>query len=352
MKCTSWPTVSDSRFTRAADRPVRFGVVGCGVIAYWTHLRELRRLDGAQLVAAADPDAGARARAGRAAGIPVYEAVEDLLARPDIDAVVISVPTKAHADIAVAGIAARKHVYIEKPLATSAEDAGRVLTAAARTGVTAVVGFNRRHHPSFLQARALIAGGVIGDVKAVHSAFCEPIDPSSMPAWKKHRATGGGVLLDLGSHHVDLLRWLLDDEIAGVAARITSDRSEQDTAWLRCTMARGAEAHGFFSFNAGRTDFVEVIGERGTIRVDRHRAAPVLQLARRHGYGVRRAFLAPRLDAIRWQISRLARPSYESSYRHALRAFVAVVRGETAQVATLLDGWRSLEAILAAEAGA
>ena len=163
-----------------------------------------------------------------------------------------------------------------------------------------------------------------------------------MPAWKKHRATGGGVLLDLGSQHVDLLRWLLDDEIAGVAARITSDRSEQDTAWLRCTMARGAEAHGFFSFNAGRTDFVEVIGERGTIRVDRHRAAPVLQLARRPATacGARSSRRASTLSggrSVGWRgpPTRLIPPCAPGVRRG--RA------GETAQVATLLDGWRSLK---------
>jgi len=101
-------------------RPVRFGVVGCGVIAYWTHLRELRRMKGATLVAAADPDPEARRRAHRLSGVPVHERAEDLVARPDVDAVLVGAPPALHADLAVAVASAGKHLYLEKPIATTA----------------------------------------------------------------------------------------------------------------------------------------------------------------------------------------------------------------------------------------
>jgi myo-inositol 2-dehydrogenase/D-chiro-inositol 1-dehydrogenase len=336
----------------AAARPVRFGVIGCGVIAFWTHLRELKRVKNAVLVAAADPDAGARERASRLAHVPVYERSGDLLERDDIDAVVISAPTHLHAELAVAAAKAHKHFYVEKPIASTAGDARRVVEAARQASVTAAVGFNRRFHPAFEQARALIEAGRIGPVRAVLTSLCEPIPPGSMPDWKRQRSTGGGVLLDLASHHLDLLRWFLNDEVTEIDAWLTAEVSEDDTAWLRLTMGRGSHVQSFFSFRAGLADFLEFIGERGTLRVDRHRTSLSLRLARRFGYGVRNAFVLPRRDVAGWRMVRLLRPSYDPSYRRALTAFVETVRGGPARGATLGDGLRNLETILAAEESA
>ena len=81
-------------------------MLGCGVIAYWAHLRVLRRMPGATLAAAADPDPAARASARRLTGVELYERAEDLLRRSDIDAVVICAPTQCHADLAVAAAGA------------------------------------------------------------------------------------------------------------------------------------------------------------------------------------------------------------------------------------------------------
>ena len=333
----------------AGDAPVRFGVIGCGTIAYWTHLRELRRVKGARLVAAADPDPAARARAAQFARIPVHAAAGELLARPDIDAVVICAPTALHSDLAIAAANAGKHVYLEKPIATDADEACRVVEAAAKAGIVAAMGFNRRCHPTFEQARDLIASGRIGPIRAVQSAFCEPSALADVPAWKQKRATGGGVLLDLASHHIDLLRWCLDDEIVSVDARICSGASEQDNAWLRLSLGGGAEASGFFSSRAGRTDTFEFIGECGTLRVDRFRPTLSLRLNRRFGYGVRSAFVPPSAGAVAWGVAKLVRPSWESSYRRALTAFVETCRGGPNGLATLADGTRCLDVILAAE---
>jgi predicted dehydrogenase len=330
-------------------RPVRFGVIGCGVIAYWTHLRELKRLQGATLVAAADPDAAARDRAARLTGVPVYERVDHLLDRSDIDAVVICAPTHLHAELTVAACVAGKHVYVEKPIATTAEDARRICEAAAAAHRLIAVGFNRRCHPAFQQARELIAAGRIGRVRAALTAFTEPSAANEMPPWKRRRSTGGGVLFDLASHHIDLLRWFLDDEVAQVEARLASEATETDTAWLQIAMRGGAEARCFFSFRTGRADFLEFIGDKGTLRVDRHRPTLSLRLARRAGYGVRNAVVLPTGSMIAWRLVRLVRPSYESSYRRALDAFVGSINGEPARGATLSDGVKCLDVILAAE---
>jgi predicted dehydrogenase len=300
-------------------------------------------------VAAADPDGPARRRAGQLAGVPVYEEAADLLARSDIDAVVISAPTHLHAELGISAARAGKHIYIEKPLASAAAPARRLAEAVREAGITVAVGFNRRCHLLHRQAHDLIAGGAIGVVRAVLTAFCEPFAPESMPSWKRSRSTGGGVLLDLASHHADLLRWFLGDEVAEVHSHIGSRVTEQDTAWMRVKMRSGVAAHSFFSFQAGRVDFLEFVGEHGTLRVDRHRTSLSLRLARRFGYGVRSGFLLPGHKALAWRIARLVRPSYDPSYRAALFDFVRAVQGRPLRGAGLEDGLRSLEIVLAAE---
>ncbi|MFI5398410.1 MAG: Gfo/Idh/MocA family protein [Candidatus Binatia bacterium] len=333
-------------------RPVRIGVLGCGAIACWAHLRILRHLRGATLVAAADPNASARERARQLVSIPVHERSEDVLGRDDLDAVVIGASTHLHAELAVAACAARKHFYLEKPIAASAADARRVVAAAQQAGVTAMMGFNWRFHPLHEQARALIVGDRIGKVRAVQTMFCEPSPPSAIPEWKRRRSTGGGVLLDLASHHVDLLRWFLDDEVREAEARFDSEMSEHDTAWVRLAMRKGTEIQSVFSFRAGLADCLEFIGERGTLRVDRHRSALVLRVGRRLGYGVRTGWLVPRSAVIAWRLRRLIHPSSQPSYRRALAAFIETLRGRPRRLPTLLDGVRSLDAILDAEASA
>jgi myo-inositol 2-dehydrogenase / D-chiro-inositol 1-dehydrogenase len=336
----------------AKTRTIRFGVIGCGVIAFWTHLRELGRLKNARLVAAADPDVRARERAARLTGVPVYEHAEKVLERSDIDALVICAPTHLHAELAVAAATAHKHFYLEKPIASTALDGRRVVQAADDTGVSAAVGFNRRFHPAFEEARALLTAGSIGRVRAVLTAFCEPAAPGGMPEWKRQRRTGGGVLLDLASHHVDLVRWFLNCEPTEIEARLTSEVSEDDSAWLRLTMTGGSEVSSFFSFRAGFADYLEFIGERGTLRVDRHRRSLSLRLPRRFGYGTRRVVVFPSRDAFLWRMIRLVRPSYDPSYRRALAAFVEMLNGGPPRVPTLSDGLQSLETVVAAEESA
>jgi predicted dehydrogenase len=328
---------------------IRIGVLGCGVIAYWAHLRSLRYVRGATLAGAADPDPRARERATRLAGVPVYAAADELLARSDIDALIICAPTHLHAELAVAAAGRGKHFYLEKPIAASAGDASRVVEAARAGGVHGVMGFNRRRHPLYEQVRNVLAAGRIGRVRAVQTALCEPMPLAGMPEWKRRRETGGGVLLDLASHHFDALRWLLDDDLAVVGGSVRSDLSEQDTARLELVTSGGIEIQSFFSFRAGRADVLELIGEHGTVRLDYHAPRLSLRLGRRFGYGVRDGWLAPSASLAAWRLHRLVRPSANPSYRRSLQAFVDVCRGRHAATASLEDGARSLEAALSAE---
>ena len=331
---------------------MRVGLLGCGAVVRFCHLPALERIRDVRVVAAADPDPAALDRACGIARrhLATYARADDLLAREDVDAVVISVPTHLHADVAVAAIAAGKHVYLEKPIAASAADARRVAEAAQAAGVVGAIGFNRRSHPLYEQARALLRSGRIGRVHAVQSVFAELAH--DMPAWKRARCTGGGVLLDLASHHVDLVRWFLDDEVAEATASVASHVTEQDSAHVHLVMRGGATVQSFFSFRAELADSLEFFGERGTLRVDRHRLRLTLSVARRFGYGARLSWVPPTSAIAASRLRRLVRPGEDPSYRRALRAFALAVRGGTATLPSLGDGVRSLDVVMAAEESA
>lgn len=329
---------------------MRIGVLGCGSVVRYCHLPALRRIRSVEVAAVADADPEAFARAG-IAGIPMYSRYQDVLDRDDVDAVVIALPSHMHADAACAAAVRGKRIYLEKPVATTLSDAVRVLDAVERNGVVAVVGFNRRRHPLYEQARLLLRSGRIGRVHVVRSAFCEPAPPSGLPRWKHARASGGGALLDLFSHHADLLRWFLDDEVRDVSGTTSSGVTEGDTARVELTMCRGVVAQGFYSFASGLVDCLEFIADGGVLRVDRHAPRLTLQIPRR-GYGLRKAALMPSRDVAAWWVRRVVRRSEDPSYFHALRAFAEPDAASSGGLASVVDGLRSLEAVVAAEASA
>jgi myo-inositol 2-dehydrogenase / D-chiro-inositol 1-dehydrogenase len=313
----------------------------------------LARLPGARLVAAADPDPAARDRAERITRVPVHERAEEAIDRADVDAVVITSATPSHAPLAVAAARAGKHVYVEKPLALDIAEARRVLAAVRQARVIGAVGFNFRAHPLHQRAAALVRAGRVGTLRAVQSAFCEPVAAERMPAWKRRRETGGGVLLDLASHHVDSLRWMLGDEVIGVEeARVASLETEHDVARLTLTMRSGCDVQAYFSFRAGPADFLDLIGDGGTLRVDRYRTRLDLRTARRLGYGTRTSWVRPSAALASLALRRLPRPSYEPSFRASLAAFVDRLRGEPGLLASVEDGARSLAVVVAAERSA
>jgi predicted dehydrogenase len=329
---------------------VAVALLGCGAIASAVHLRLLRRARAVTLVGVADPSPAARERAQRLAGVAAVADPAELIDRADVSAVVICARSDHHAELAVAAAQAGKHLYLEKPIATTLEDGRRVADAVRRAGVVAMTGFNHRFHPLHRRAHELLANGTIGSVADVQTSFCEPVAAASMPEWKRIRATGGGVLLDLASHQIDLVRWFLADEIERVRASVGSELTEDDVARVCLRTRGGVTVEGFFSFRSGRGDHLRFVGEQGVLHLDRY--APRLELIRtRTDIGaVRRRRIPPLWTPALWQLRKRLRPAYEPSYRCSLEAFVDAVRGGTRELPSVDDGLRSLEVVVAAEA--
>jgi predicted dehydrogenase len=211
------------------------------------------------------------------------------------------------------------------------------------------IGFNRRFHPIFERARELVAAGAIGPVTAVQSVFCEPLTPEEMPEWRRRRESGGGVMLDLAIHHFDLIPWLVGGRIEAAEATIASEQTEQDQAWVRVQLEAGAVVHSFFSYRAARADTILLVGEEGTLRIDRYAAALDVQVGRGALAAVRRRRVGLTPGLVDWRLRRVIRPADEPSYRRALSAWLGAVRGGAQRLPTLEDGLRALELVHEAE---
>jgi predicted dehydrogenase len=248
---------------------LRMGLAGCGGIARLVHLPLLAGRADVQLTAVAEPDEIARQRAVAqyAGGARAFRTLAEMLAETDLDAVVVALPTNLHADASRAVLGSRRHVFVEKPLAADLAGAAVVLESWQSSGLAGMVGFNCRANPLHLRLRDFVRSGRAGEIVYFRTTFATA--PREGPAWKRTRATGGGVLLDLGSHHLDLIRFLFDREITGVRAAIDSRRSEDDTALLELELDGGIRGHAFFSLVAAETDRVEVFGERASLAVSR-----------------------------------------------------------------------------------
>ncbi len=332
---------------------LRVGLIGLGRIAQLVHLRVLSRLPGVQLVAVAEQDPE-RLRAAQAL-TPQPEAFTDyreLLSWSRVDAVVICLPTGMHANAAAAAFVAGKHVYLEKPLATTREEAEVVLEEWRASDRVGMIGFNLRRHPFFQRLRQDLAAGRLGRVAGARSVFCAAV--RELPAWKRERHSGGGALLDLGSHHADLARYVFRQEVREVSAMIRSVSTEEDTATVEMRLDGGLLVQSLFSMAAAEENRFEVYGDRGVLTVDTYRGRRLESTPFRAAYSgrdrlCRAAGLLSRFPGDFWAA---IRRFWEPTFRPALEAFTVAARNGTRAEPDLLEGYRSLAIVLAAEESA
>lgn len=196
-----------------SDRSLGFGIIGLGRIGAF-HAESLRsRIAGAHLVAAAvDAEHRARLLADGTAPCDLEESVEALLARSDVDAVVVASPAVVHdAHITLAAEAGRP-IFSEKPLADTVPKALAAAEAVLTAGVPFQIGFQRRYDRGYARAHELIAAGAIGDVEMFRGMSCDRLGPIEF------LRTSGGLFMDLASHDFDAARFLTGQEVVDVLA--------------------------------------------------------------------------------------------------------------------------------------
>ncbi len=216
-----------------------------------------------------------------------------VIERDDIHIIDICAPGWMHAEIAVAALAAGKHVLVEKPLANTLAEAELMTAAAAKArtkGVQSMIGFNYRRVPALALARELIAEGRLGTVRHVRAAYLQDwlTDTEAPMTWRLRKETAGsGALGDIASHAIDQVLFLLGDAVTEVTGRLHTfvdrrpgsdgsaggleDVTVDDAAWATLTLASGAIASVEVSRVAtGRKNSLalEIYGEKGTILFD------------------------------------------------------------------------------------
>ena len=195
---------------------IQVGLIGCGFVAR-LHLGAFARLGAAgtpaAVVAAADPAPGAAAAAGHDFGIPwVTEDYRELLGRDDVAAVHICTPNETHREIAVAAARAGKHVFLEKPIALTLEDADAIIEACEAAGVELMVGQSQRFDGIHWELRALVADGELGAPRHITTLTYDGYFwPGGWRAWQTDPRRSAGNLVHNGIHDLDLMTWVVGE---------------------------------------------------------------------------------------------------------------------------------------------
>ena len=330
------------------------GFVGCGRVTETLHLPAVARAPGLRAVAAADPDPARRSAVARAAaGVRTHADAEAVIRDPRVDIVAVCVPPGLHAEVAVAALDAGRHVYLEKPVAVTWEDALAIRAAADRARGTVAMGLNLRSHRLVRRAKAILDAGLLGRIEMVRGVWTSGFHRGgAWPAWRGERSAGGGALHEVAVHHLDLCRHLLAAEFEAVSARTRSGDVVDQNVALVAAMSDGAIASLAAGQRTADANEMEVYGREGVLRFSLYRADS-LELRRSADLaGGPRVRLRQRLQAARELPAAVAAArrggDYRGSYVAHWTRVAAAIRAGTGPPATLADGQAALAAVLAA----
>lgn len=305
----------------------RFGVIGVGVIGRAHVERLLSPASPAELAAVADADPDAARAVAAEYGAEAAPSAEQLLARDDVDAVVVCVPSGLHADVAVAALDAGKHVLLEKPLEVSVDAADRIIDAEKRSGKVLSVVSQRRFAAENQFLHRTIAAGGLGRVTTanIEIALWRTQEYYDSGAWRGTWALdGGGALMNQGVHLVDLALWLLGDveEVYAHSGLLAHERIEvEDAITITARFAGGA----LLTFLATTTAYgdlplrVAVTGDGGTVVT---LAEKITHFVTRDGREV------PEFDPVDQQLAQLS--DFVAAIRHGAPPLVTSAQARAA----------------------
>jgi len=249
---------------------INLGIIGMG-FAGFRHLAAARAVAGVHVIAVADLTTIDPVKVGE--GVTIHQDWQRLLEDRRVDAVVIGSPHHLHAAMVEDALKAGKHVLLEKPLASTIEDARRIVELARRSDCVVIVGMTHRFYPPMREARELVQSGRLGRIVAVEDRIVESL-VARISGWFFSRAmAGGGVALTNGIHMLDRVSWLLGQALtfhSGAAGRTQALGDVEDTASMQLTLADGTPVALLASWikRAGASDDeLTVYGTGGTLRV-------------------------------------------------------------------------------------
>ena len=316
-------------------RKLRFGILSFAHIHAWSYARVVKELEEAELVAIYDDNPERLKKASETYGVKdTYTDYRELLKRDDIDAVIIASENAKHAELAIAAAEAGKHMIVEKPLATSLEDAERMIRAAEKAGVKLQQAFVMRYHDATVTIKGILERGEIGDVLVITTT-----NHGKYPGlwFGDPELAGGGAVMDHTVHTADLMRWYTGDEVEEVYAvigeKIRSELRVEDNALISLKFRKGVI--GSIDCSWSRHEgwpiwgdvWLGIIGTEGYIVVDAFRSCINLVV---DGKPLTWVYFGSDCDF------------------NMIRDFVRVVEEDKTPRATGYDGYKALEIALAA----
>ena len=259
------------------SKKLKVGIVGCGGIANGKHMPALSKLDNVEMVAFCDLIIERAEKAAKEYGTPdakVFTDYRDLVAIEEIDVVHVLTTNDAHSFITVDALEAGKHVMCEKPMAINSAEAKKMVDAAERTGKKLTIGYQSRFRADSQHLKKLVDDGELGDV---YFARAMAVRRRAVPTWGSflnEEAQGGGPLIDIGTHALDLTLWLTNNykpvSAMGVTYHKLGKRANAANAWGPWDPEKFTvedSAFGFVQFENGMTVVLESSWALNTLQV-------------------------------------------------------------------------------------
>lgn len=242
------------------------GVVGCGLIGQ----KRARAIGaGGKLVGCADIDMNRAEALARTAGAKAFRDWRELVWSPLVDVVIVATLHESLAEISCTAAAAGKHVLVEKPAARKAAELDPVMAAAAKHGSKVHVGFNHRYHRSLRKAKELVDSGALGELMFVRARYGHGARIGYDKEWRADPAlSGGGELIDQGTHLIDLSRWFLGEitAVQGYAHTYFWDMPVEDNGFMLLKTAKKQTAFLHASCTEWKNLFsMEIYGKLGKL---------------------------------------------------------------------------------------
>jgi len=249
--------------------PMRLGLVGAGAISQ-SYVLALRGCETARITAVADLRPEAAKTLAEDIDCAAYDSHEKLAEEANVEAVIVCTPPNTHPDICRTFFARGIGVLCEKPLSIASGDAAQMIESAAAAGVVFTMASKFRYVDDVIHAKSLVASGVLGEIVLFENAFTSHVDMSRR--WNADPVVaGGGVLIDNGTHSVDIVRYFLGpiEAVSAVEGKRIQDLAVEDTVrlFVRTTSGVLGSIDLSWSLNKDLESYIDIYGSNGTIRV-------------------------------------------------------------------------------------